>query len=87
VLTLIFRVVPNTRTPWRAIWPGALASTAGIAVVDNAFPLYLQGSVLTTFGGTYVFVLIVLVWFYAVAIILLAGAVINALRMGVVSPG
>jgi YihY family inner membrane protein len=83
ILALIFRVVPNTPTPWRAIWPGALVSTIAIAIVDNAFPIYLQGSVLTTFGGTYVFVLIVLVWFYAVAIILLAGAVVNALRLGV----
>jgi membrane protein len=86
VLTLIYKVVPNTRMRWREVWPGALAATAAIAVVDYAFPLYLDGSVLTTFGGTYVFVLIVLVWFYAVALILLAGAVINALRAGVVNP-
>lgn len=85
-LALIYRVVPNTRVPWRAVWPGALGATAAIAAVDYAFPLYLHGSVLTTFGGTYVFVLIVLVWFYAVAIILLAGAVVNALRLGVVIP-
>ena len=31
-------------------------------------------------GTTFVFVLIVLVWFYALAIILLAGAVVNELR-------
>jgi membrane protein len=85
VLALIYRVVPNTRVPWRAIWPGALGATVAIGIIDATFPLYLQGSVLTTFGGTYVFVLIVLVWFYAVALILLAGAVINALRLGVVS--
>lgn len=84
-LVLIYKVVPNTQVPWRAIWPGALGATVAIAIVDYAFPLYLQGSVLTTFGGTYVFVLIVLVWFYAVALILLAGAVINALRLGIVN--
>ncbi|MEJ7783587.1 MAG: YihY/virulence factor BrkB family protein, partial [Solirubrobacteraceae bacterium] len=81
-LSLIYKVVPNTRVPWRAIWPGALGATIAIGIVDYAFPLYLQVSVLTTFGGTYVFVLIILVWFYVVAIILLAGAVINALRLG-----
>jgi YihY family inner membrane protein len=81
-LVLVYKAVPNTRVPWRAIWPGALGATIAIAVVDSTFPLYLQGSVLTTFGGTYVFVLLVLVWFYAVALILLAGAVINALRLG-----
>jgi membrane protein len=83
LLALVYRVVPNTRVPWRAVWPGAAAATGAITIVDYAFPLYLQGSVLTTFGGTYVFVLIVLVWFYAVALILLGGAVLNALRLGV----
>ena len=80
-LALIYRVVPKARVPWRAVWPGAVGATIAIAVVDATFPLYLQSSVLTTFGGTYVFVLIVLVWFYAVALILLAGAVINAIRL------
>ena len=81
-LAMIYHVVPNERVPWRAVWPGALGATIAIAVVDYSFPLYLSNSVLTTFGGTYVFVLIVLVWFYAVALILLGGAVLNALRLG-----
>lgn len=80
-LALIYRVVPNCPVPWRAIWPGALGATVAIAVVDWAFPLYLRESVFSTFGGTYVFVLIVLIWFYVVAIVLLSGAVINALRV------
>ncbi len=67
--------------PWRAIWPGALAATAAIGVVDYAFPCYLGSiSTIARFGTTFVFVLIVLLWFYALAMILLAGAIINALR-------
>jgi YihY family inner membrane protein len=81
-LAVIYRVVPNMRVPWRAVWPGALGATAAMTVIDYGFPLYLQRSVLETAGGTYVFVLIVLVWFYAMALILLAGGVINALRLG-----
>jgi YihY family inner membrane protein len=80
-LVIVYRAVPNTKVPWRAIWPGAAAATVAMAVVDYGFPLYLQSSVINTFGGTYVFVIIVLVWFYAVALILLGGAVINALRL------
>jgi membrane protein len=80
-LVLIYKAVPKAKVPWRAVWPGAVSATVAIALVDYTFPLYLQSSVLTTFGGTYVFVLIVLVWFYAVALILLAGAVINAIRL------
>jgi uncharacterized BrkB/YihY/UPF0761 family membrane protein len=52
-----------------------------MTIVDYGFPLYLQTNVLTTFGGTYIFILIVLIWFYVVALILLGGAVINALRL------
>ena len=82
VLAATYRVVPNERVPWRAVWPGAAGATVVVALVDYTFPLYLDNSVLTTFGGTYVFVLIVLVWFYVVSLILLGGAVVNALRMG-----
>ena len=45
------------------------------------FPFYLSRvSAFATFGTTYVFIIIVLLWFYAMAIIMLSGAVINALR-------
>src|SRR3954470_19663238 len=80
-LVLVYRAVPNMAVPWRAVWPGALGATIAMTIVDYAFPLYLQTSVLTTFGGTYIFILIVLIWFYVVALILLGGAVINALRL------
>ncbi|MDX6666165.1 MAG: rane protein [Solirubrobacteraceae bacterium] len=81
ILALIYRVVPNEPVPWRAVWPGAAAATIAIGVIDYMFPLYLDISVLTSFGGTYVFVLIVLLWFYAVALILLGGGVVNAMRL------
>ncbi len=81
-LCVVFRAVPNFRVPWGGVWPGALGATAAIAAVDYAFPIYLaNGSVITSFGGTYVFILIVLLWFYVLAIILLGGAVLNALRL------
>jgi YihY family inner membrane protein len=81
VVSLIYWAVPNHRMPWRAIWPGALAATVAIGVVDYAFPVYLGSiSTIARFGTTFVFVLIVLLWFYALAMILLSGAIINALR-------
>lgn len=83
VLCVIYWLVPNrTRIPWRAIWPGALGATLAIGLVDYAFPVYLQN--VTSFaqvGTTLIFILIVLFWFYAVAIIVLGGAVINAMRL------
>ena len=66
--------------PWHSVWPGAVAATLAMGVVDYGFPLYLQNVTTLRAGTTFVFVLIALVWFYALAIILLGGAVINALR-------
>jgi YihY family inner membrane protein len=81
VLCVIYWRVPNEPVPWVAVWPGALAATLAIGAVDYAFPAYLSNvSTIAQFGTTLVFVLIVLFWFYALAIIILGGAVVNAIR-------
>ena len=79
-LCATYRLVPSGSIPWRCVWPGALGATIAMGVVDYCFPLYLQNVTTLRAGTTFVFVLIVLVWFYALAIILLAGAVMNELR-------
>ena len=81
ILCLIYRTVPNKQVPWYAIWPGAVGATLAIGVVDYAFPFYLSNfNAFARVSSTLVFVLIVLIWFYVVAIIILSGAVINAIR-------
>ncbi|HWF72752.1 MAG TPA: YihY/virulence factor BrkB family protein [Solirubrobacteraceae bacterium] len=81
-LCVIYRAVPNRQVPWRAVWPGAAAATLLIAVLALVFPLYLtQISTIAQFGTTIVFVLIVLAWFYVLAIIILAGGVVNSMRL------
>jgi YihY family inner membrane protein len=81
-LTLIYLNVPNQRMQWRAVWPGALSATLAISAVDYVFPLYLSSiSTIARFGTTIVFILIVLGWFYVLALIILSGAVVNALRV------
>jgi membrane protein len=81
-LGLIYTVVPNLHTPWRAVWPGAISATLAIGVIDYVFPFYFSNiSTIARFGTTIVFVLIVLAWFYVVALIILGGAVINSLRL------
>jgi membrane protein len=80
VLCLIYLTVPNRRVPWRAIWPGALAATVAMGIVDYVFPVYLGGSPLQQVGTTVVFVVILLIWFYALAFIILGGGLINAHR-------
>ncbi|HEX8743375.1 MAG TPA: YihY/virulence factor BrkB family protein [Thermoleophilaceae bacterium] len=79
-LCLIYWVVPNRFVPWRGVWPGAVAATLAIALVDYVFPAYLDESPLTRVSSTLVFIMIVLIWFYALAFVILGGGLINALR-------
>lgn len=81
-LAIIYYRVPNFRVPWRAVWPGTLGATIAIGVVDYAFPEYLTHiSTIARFGSTVVFIVILLGWFYVLALIILSGAIVNALRM------
>jgi membrane protein len=83
VLCVIYWAVPNQRRmPWRGVWPGAALATIAIGVVDYGFPLYLTNvsTIGQQLGSTLVFIVIVLLWFYALAIILLGGGIVNALR-------
>jgi membrane protein len=81
-LAIIYKRVPHRRVPWRAVWPGALGAMLAIGAVDYAFPVYLTNiSTIAHFESTIVFILIVLGWFYVLALIILSGAIVNALRL------
>ena len=78
---VIFWAVPKGHMPWRDVWPGAAFVTVSVSLANWAFPFYLSNiSGLSRFGSTVGFILIALVWFYALSLALLAGAVINSLR-------
>lgn len=82
VTCTIYAAVPRGALPWRAIWPGALLATVAIAIVNWAFPFYLTDvSTIGSLGSGLGFLLIVLVWFYVVALVLLLGAVLNSSRL------
>ena len=80
ILCLIYWRVPSGSIPWRCIWPGALFALVAMAIVDYGFPLYLANVSSLRVGTSFLFVIIVLVWFYVLALILLAGAIVNELR-------
>jgi YihY family inner membrane protein len=86
ILCLIYWRVPRGPIPWRCVWPGALVASFAIGVVDYAFPLYLSNVSQLRIGTSFLFVIIVLVWFYALALILLSGAVLNELRFEAQAP-
>lgn len=88
IVSLIYYVVPKGHVPWHAVWPGALFVTVTTAIANAAFPFYLtEISDLERLGGALGFILVALIWFYIVALALLAGAVINALRYEVRDTG
>ena len=80
VCSLIYYFVPKGHVPWPGVWPGALFVTLTTAIGNAAFPVYLTQSNVDQLGGALGFILVALIWFYLVALSLLAGAVINALR-------
>lgn len=82
ICCVIYVAVPKGKIGWRAIWPGALFVTATTGLANWLFPVYLSNvSSITQFGSTVGFVLIALVWFYALSLALMAGAVMNSLRL------
>jgi membrane protein len=80
ILCLIYWRVPRGSIPWRCVWPGALGALIAIGIVDYGFPLYLSNVSSLRVGTSFLFVIGVLVWFYVLALILLAGAIVNELR-------
>jgi uncharacterized BrkB/YihY/UPF0761 family membrane protein len=81
IACIVYWAVPKGHLPWRGVWPGALFLTAVTGIANWAFPFYLVNvSSIGEFGGTVGFVVVALIWFYALSLAVLAGAVINALR-------
>ncbi len=81
VCSMIYWAVPKGHMPWLAVWPGAVFATLVAGLANWLFPIYLTNvSTLSNFGSTIGFILIALLWFYIVALTMLAGAVINSLR-------
>ncbi len=79
-LCITYAAVPKGAIPWACVWPGALSATIGMGIVDVTYPLYLSNISTLRIGTSAVFVLIALIWFYILALIVLAGAVVNELR-------
>ncbi len=78
-LSVVYRYAPNRRSPWRAGFPGAVATTASWLLATAGFHLYLRvagesSPVLGAFGGG----AIVMLWAYLLTFALLMGGELNA---------
>ncbi len=80
VFAVMYALLPNQRLSVKATWPGAVLATIAWVLLTSGFGWYVThlASYDRTFGslGTAV---VLMVWMYAVAAILLIGGVINAL--------
>jgi membrane protein len=76
-LLAAYRTLTNTPLTWRAVAPGAVAATIVLQATFQLLPLYLRLSnesvALQVFGGP----VVLLVWLYVMANVVLLGATVN----------
>lgn len=79
VITTLYHVAPDHRTPWRWDLPGTLAAMVAGGLASLGLRIYLRfGGSSNVLIGSLGSVLVVMVWMYLVAIGLLVGAELNA---------
>lgn len=75
---LLYKVVPSIRLPWKKVIPGAIFATVGWQVVSIGFAKYVGVSSYSLFYGQLGNIIVLMVWFYLTAVVLLIGGLINA---------
>ena len=85
---LVYKFMPNTRTYWRYIWPGAVLAAVLFELAKNLFVIYLgKFASFENVYGTLTPVIILLLWTYVSSLILIFGAEFSSeygrLRRGV----
>lgn len=75
----MYWAAPNIDLPWRLVWPGTVLFAVGWLLATLLFAFYAMnfGSYNATYGALGG-VVVMLVWFYLTAFILLVGAEVNA---------
>lgn len=69
--------MPSARVTWKDVLPGAVFSTLGWQVVSTGFGYYVQFGSYSQIYGQLGSIIILMVWFYLTAAILLIGGLIN----------
>ena len=78
----IYYVLPDVPMAPRAAIPGAVLAGVGWTLLGWGFALYATYAATASVYGAIGTVLLVLTWFYAGAVVVLLGAVLNAVRSG-----
>ena len=79
IFLMLYKMVPNTKTYWRYIWPGALLSAVLFETSKNLFILYLErfASYQNVYGSLAP-VIVLLLWAFVSSFIVLMGAEISS---------
>ena len=78
IFLLIYKFMPNTKTYWKYIWPGAVLGALLFEVAKNLFIFYLERATYQNIYGSVTPVIVLLLWAYVSSLILLAGAELSS---------
>jgi membrane protein len=75
VFLLLYKLIPNTKTNWRHIWPGALLAAALFELARTLFIFYLENFAnYQLIYGSITSIIVLLVWIYYSSFIMILGA-------------
>ena len=75
VFLLLYKFIPNTRTYWRDIWPGALLAAILFEIARALFVLYINNFAnYQLIYGSIASIIVLIVWIYYSAFIMILGA-------------
>jgi len=75
VFLLLYKLVPNTRTDWRYVWPGALLAAILFEIARTLFVFYIENYAnYQLLYGSIASIIALLVWIYYSAFIMILGA-------------
>jgi len=75
IFILLYKFVPNAKTRWRDVWPGAMLAAVFFEIARTLFIFYLEHFAnYQVIYGTVSSIVILMVWIYYSAFILILGA-------------
>ena len=81
IFALIYKLAPYVRVEWRQVWPGALIAAVLFELCKASFVLYLDRIAhFEVIYGSLSSIIVLLLWLYVSALILVLGAEYNIVR-------
>jgi membrane protein len=75
VFLLLYKFIPNTKTYWRGVWPGALLVALLFELARTLFIFYLDNIAnYQLIYGSITSIIVLLVWIYYSSLIMILGA-------------